>query len=356
MDLSTSRTDASPTSPSSSGPPQAPILSEGAGPLLRRIFGPRGRDLLGLGISLVSLVAVVWWAADQETPRFPSSPGALAALAAALLLYALPTLARGLRWHEILERAGIVHQRKDANSLVVVGYMGNTVLPARGGELLRVLLMGPRTNARRREILGTIISERLLDVIVLACLFSFMTWVDIGDSPLGQGPGIGAIGAVAGFAAAVAVYVRLRRRGRFERFAAAVRPYARSSRLLFGRTGAGLLGLTVLIWLLEGVILMLVGQSLDLDIDVVDGTFLIVLASFTALIPAAPGYVGTFDAALIFGLRALDVAGGEAVAFTVLARFILFVPITAAGLLLAVTRYGGFQSLRTYLARARVES
>jgi glycosyltransferase 2 family protein len=104
------------------------------------------------------------------------------------------------------------------------------------------------------------------------------------------------------------------------------------------------------------VILMLVGQSLDLDIDVVDGTFLIVLASFTALIPAAPGYVGTFDAALIFGLRALDVAGGEAVAFTVLARFILFVPITAAGLLLAVTRYGGFQSLRTYLARARVES
>jgi uncharacterized membrane protein YbhN (UPF0104 family) len=79
-----------------------------------------------------------------------------------------------------------------------------------------------------------------------------------------------------------------------------------------------------------------------------------VLASFFALIPAAPGYVGTFDSAVLFGLHALKVAGGNAVAFAVLVRFVMFVPITAVGLVLLVTRYGGIRELRsTARAEAR---
>jgi uncharacterized membrane protein YbhN (UPF0104 family) len=312
----------------------------------------RRRDLLGIAISLVSLVAVVWWASRQEAPSFPTSAGDLSLLVLAALLYAAPTLARGLRWHEILKRAAVVHRRIDAYALVAVGYMGNTVLPARGGELLRAVLLGPRSSARRREILGTIIAERLLDVVVLVCLFAAMTFANVGGSPLGDAPAVIAVAAVVLFGAVVSFYLRLRLHGYFERFAAVVRPFARSSKLLFGRIGIALAALTVVIWLFEGTILMLVGKSLDLDLGVLDGIFLIVLASFSAMIPAAPGYVGTFDAALIFGLKALDVAGGDAVAFAVLARFILFVPITAAGLLLCFGRYGGFRALRAYEAPA----
>jgi uncharacterized membrane protein YbhN (UPF0104 family) len=319
---------------------------------LERRLGGRRRDLLGLAVSLVSLVAVLWWASRQETPHFPTSFGNLAVLAGAALLYAAPTLARGLRWHEILRTAGILHKRLDAYLLVVVGYMGNTVLPARGGELLRAVIMGPRSSARRREILGTIIAERLLDVVVLVCLFSVMTFANVGGSPLGQAPAVIAAIAVAALGAAVSLYLRLRRRGRFERFAAVVRPFARASKLLFGRMGLALVGLTVVIWLFEGTILMLIGRALDLDLSLLEGVFLVVLASFTAMIPAAPGYVGTFDGALIFGLKALDVPGGDAVAFAVLARFILFVPITTAGLLICFARYGGFRALRTYEAPA----
>jgi uncharacterized membrane protein YbhN (UPF0104 family) len=65
-----------------------------------------------------------------------------------------------------------------------------------------------------------------------------------------------------------------------------------------------------------------------------------------SLIPAAPGYVGTFDAAVIFGLRAVGVVGGQAVGFALLVRFVLFVPIIVVGLVLLVTRYGGVRQLR----------
>jgi uncharacterized membrane protein YbhN (UPF0104 family) len=306
----------------------------------------RRKDILGLAISVVSLVAVVWWASHQETPTFPTSAEDWAVLLGATLLYAAPTLLRGLRWHEILRTARIVHQRADAYALIPVGYMGNTVLPARGGEVLRAVILGPRSSAKRREILGTIIAERLLDVVVLVSLFTAMTFANVGGSPLGETPALIAIAVIGAVAAGVSVYLRLRRRGRFEGFAGVVRPFARSSKLLFGRMGAALLGLSVVIWLFEGAILMLVGSSLNLGLDLVDGLFLIVLASFTAMIPAAPGYVGTFDAALIFGLKALDVPGGDAVAFAVLARFVLFVPITAAGLVICFVRYGGFRALR----------
>jgi glycosyltransferase 2 family protein len=125
-----------------------------------------------------------------------------------------------------------------------------------------------------------------------------------------------------------------------------VRPVARASRPLLGRWGAALCAVTLGVWWIEGFIFWLVAQSLELDVTIPEGLFLLVLTAFFSLIPAAPGYVGTFDAAVVFGLKAVGVVGGQAVAFALLVRFVLFVPITAVGLMLLVTRYGGLRQLR----------
>jgi glycosyltransferase 2 family protein len=302
----------------------------------------RRRDLLGLVISAVLLAAVVWWALEQPRPTFPSSPEDLLPLAVAIGLYAVATVIRGWRWHMILLHAGIGHARADAYALTVVGYMGNTVLPARGGEILRILLLGERTDARRREILGSIVAERALDVVALVVLFALLTWSQVAGAPVGQTPAAVSLALIAAAAVVLVFYVWLRRRGRLERFASIVRPFLRASRLMVGRLGLVLLLVTIGVWVLEGAIFWLIGQSLELDVAFLEGLFLVVLTSFFLSVPAAPGYLGTFDAALIFGLKALDIDGGEAVSFVLLARFVLFVPITVAGLVLMLTRYGGF--------------
>ena len=49
--------------------------------------------------------------------------------------------------------------------------MGNNVLPARAGEALRVVLLDGRTDAGKRKILGTIVAERLLDLVALVIIF-----------------------------------------------------------------------------------------------------------------------------------------------------------------------------------------
>ena len=132
--------------------------------------------LLQVVFSVIALAAVVWWASHQEAPTFPHTSGAIAWMAAATLLYALATVIRAERWHRILEVTRIHSTRADCYALTTVGYMGNNVLPARAGEVLRVVLMDQRATtddggkAGKRTLLGTIMAERIMDLIVLAVM------------------------------------------------------------------------------------------------------------------------------------------------------------------------------------------
>jgi uncharacterized membrane protein YbhN (UPF0104 family) len=297
-------------------------------------------------VSVVAVVSVVLWARHQDAPQLPSDPASIAELVGAVGLYAVATLLRGWRWHRILTRLDAGHRAVDACALTTVGYMGNTVLPARGGEVLRTVLLAGRSDVGKGEVLGSVIAERALDAISLAVLFVVLTWAGIAGTPLGQRPAlVAAIGLVVLLAAAWGV-VQARRRGRLRRVADRLRPVLRASRPLLSPWGAGLLALSLAVWLIEGGIFWLVAQCLSLPLTPVDCLFVNVLASVSALIPAAPGYVGTFDAAVIFALKTLQVAGGQAVAFVILVRFVLFVPITVVGLAFLLTRYNAVGRFR----------
>jgi uncharacterized membrane protein YbhN (UPF0104 family) len=329
------------TSLQNTAPPLPP-----AAPRRSRLF-----DFLGAGISVICLAAVVVWASHQEAPKIPSSAGRIVLLGVAIAAYALPTLVRGLRWHMILRRAGIEHDRKDAYGLVVVGYMGNATLPARGGVFVRIVLMSRRTTAGMGRVTGTVIAERVLDATAFVLMFGAFTLLNVGGAPLGKsaaaigiaGLGLGAVG--------MTVYLRLRARGRLERLGERLSPFTRPTRTLFNPGGLALLVLSAGIAALDGFVFWLVAQSLALGISIYEAVALVVLVGFSSMIPAGPGYVGTYDAAVAIGLKAIDITGGRAVGFTVLARFVIYVPITVLGLVLVAVRYGGLRELR----RSRVE-
>jgi glycosyltransferase 2 family protein len=313
---------------------------------------PGASAAVGLVVSAVSLGAVVWWIAHQPAPRPPASGVGFALLGLALLLGACTLGLRGWRWHRVLVLAGIAHRHRDAYGLTVVGYMGNNVLPVRGGELLKIALLGPRTNARRRELLGTVVADRLLDAAVLAALFAALTFADVEGAPNGRGGAAVAVGALVGGAICLGLYVSLRRRGRFERFAALIRPVARAFRLFARPHGVPLAAVSVVIWLLEGVTFLMIARAVDVELSLVAALAVVVLASLAAAIPAAPGYVGTFDAAVLVGLHAAGVDGGDAVAVLVLARFMLFVPVTFVGLGALMLGYGGLHRPARLLERS----
>jgi glycosyltransferase 2 family protein len=312
---------------------------------------PRRHAGLGLLISALSLAACVWWALQQTAPKFPTSPTALAILGGTVAIYGVSVAARGYRWSRILGFAAIRTRSREPYYLTAVGYMGNTVLPARGGEVLRVLLLTERSSARWQESLGSIIPERLLDFTALAILLVIVTFAGVGGTPTGATPArIAAVavlvGAVLGF-----LVLRLRARGRLGWIPERVRPFIRASRLLFTPKGLALLLLTLAIWTLDAFVFWLVAESLSIPIEPMGALMVLVIAAVFSIIPAGPAYAGTYDAAVLFALRALGIAGGAALAFLLLVRFVIFVPVTVVGLALVVTRYGGLERLRGDRAR-----
>jgi uncharacterized membrane protein YbhN (UPF0104 family) len=315
----------------------------------------RGRHIslsLGAIVSVLSLVAVVVWVLRQDAPTLPSTAGGFSWLGASLALSAVTLTLRGWRWHRVMRVAGVDHRAADAYALTAVAYMGNNVLPARGGELLKVGILGTRSTSRRREILGSVIAERLFDAGALAVLFVVLTWAGVDDAPTGRAAAYVVAGALVAAAAGFAAYVWLRRRGRFERFATLVRPVASASKVFIHPAGLTIGVLSLVIWMFEGLNLVFIARSIGLHLTLLEGVLTTVLASLAAAIPAAPGYAGTFDAGLLLGLKAAGAAGGAAVGVLLLARFMFFVPVTIAGLVLLVVRYGGLH-LRERRAQLR---
>jgi glycosyltransferase 2 family protein len=122
------------------------------------------------------------------------------------------------------------------------------------------------------------------------------------------------------------------------------------SRRLWSRRGAALLVLSIVLWLVEGGVYAVVGGVAGVHLSLLDGLYVMALANIAALVPAAPGYVGTYDAAVLLGVSLVTSASHPAaLAYVVLVRFVLFVPITLAGLGALVLRYGGRRQVGSVL-------
>ena len=304
--------------------------------------------LIQAAISLLALAAVVWWASNQEAPQLPHGAEALAWMAGAAGLYALVTLLRAERWHHILGATEVEVERADSYGLTTVGYMGNNVLPARAGEMLRVVLLSRRTDASKRTLLGTVVGERLLDAIALGTIFVVVVFGVLSETTLPSdrpfliaGIGIGL------FAALLAAVWFLRRHHVVARIRDFARPLADAPRALVGRTGLALLALSFVIWAVEAGVYLSVAHAVELNISAMGALYLVALTNLFAMLPAAPGYVGTFDAAVIFGVKAIGGTQSAALSYLILLRFMLFVPITVVGLVVLLVRYGGWSALRS---------
>lgn len=321
-------------------------------------MSPRTKRLLLLVVWLVPIAGVVWWASKQRAPTFPSSFGGIMALVGALALYAVATLMRGERWAQILWRADVKDAtRGDAYALVPVGYMGNNVLPARGGELLRTFLLGGRVTAAKRTILGTILAERVLDAVALGVILVVLAAGLLRRLPTPSGTLLLAGGALLLLLALGAVVAFVRYRERLVFVLRALAPMAAPSRQLLSRFGLVLLLVSLAIWCVEATVYMAVGHAVGIGLSLRDGLAVVAFTNAAALIPAAPGYIGTYDAAVIFAVDAVSSAAKSSVlSYLLLLRFVLFIPITIVGLGLLAIRYGGLSRIRAARAAASAET
>ncbi len=117
------------------------------------------------GALLFLAVRKVDWAETVEMLR----GGNLALLGAALGVFSLACLARGLRWRVLLSA------EKPIPPLTVfwammTGYLGNAYLPARAGEVIRSVTIGLRGGVSVSFALATALTERISDAVILVAV------------------------------------------------------------------------------------------------------------------------------------------------------------------------------------------
>jgi uncharacterized protein (TIRG00374 family) len=263
-----------------------------------------------------------------------------------IALYFIAVLVRTWRWSYLLRPMKQVPVKR-LFPVVVIGYMGNNIYPARIGEILRAYVLRRNEGVAMSSSLATVLIERIIDGIVMAgFVLVGLPRVPNLNPVIVNGifiaTGIFALATLAFFW--LALYPQVADRiahaliTRFvpQRFQTPLlgitQKFVQGAQSLRSPRDLLLIVLgTVVIWLLETGKYWFVARAFDLGLPF-DGLMLVNgLSNLFTIIPGAPGAVGTFDAGGILGTTALGVSNSTAAAYILTLHVVLWLPVTVLG-------------------------
>lgn len=297
-------------------------------------------------------------------------------LVPAVAVYFLAVWARVWRWHYLLRPLKRIPLRA-MFPVVVIGYMGNNIYPARIGEVLRAYVLKRKEGVPVSASLATVVVERVFDGVVMLgfVIFNLPALATIsGDSGfVGSIQQVAVVGTAA-FAAALTVFLLMAMFPRqsldlFHRFAepllpGGIRPKVVGMAVSFWtgleslRSPRNILMVfvtSVAIWLLETVKYWFVMRAFSFSVSFFALMLMNGIVNLATTLPSAPGYVGTFDAPGIAVLKAYGLEGGLAASYTLVLHVALWLPITVLGLYYFGKESLSWSKLESELAEARSE-
>jgi phosphatidylinositol alpha-mannosyltransferase len=259
--------------------------------------------------------------------------------------------ARGVAWNAILRAALPGHRVRLADAMhgTFIGVLMSATLPARLGEPSRSLIVARRVGRPLETfpiVLGTVISQTLLNLVALAGLGAVMfTSVDLFNGRHSALIAV-AVGPAALVAVVLAAPFLLGRRGgetrsqRFEQLRSRVR-----ATLLRLRAGmrvfrqprlaavavAGQLGA----WMLQctACYVLLIALGLDNRAGLAAAAGVLFAVNVTAVLPAAPSNIGVFQAACVAVLHgAFHISTADAIAYGIVLQAVEIATAAAMGI------------------------
>ncbi len=266
-------------------------------------------------------------------------------LFASLGLILVNVVAMTVRWGLLLEGAGSRVGFRQLFATVAVGRAANNILPARGGDLLRIESMRETESIPVFVTAGTLFAERLMDGVV------FAAWILLGALLVGNG-GIPLLTGIA-LASGVTVGVVLC-------WIAALHPDGterflwRVSRRLPGRwhtrvaraganfvEGLGafrgarrfllVLGASVVMWLADVTMFAVVGHAFGLDLGIGAYFLLEGIGNLALAVPTTAAGLGSFDYITLLTAKHVDISPETATAYVLTMHALIVVPVTLLG-------------------------
>ena len=313
------------------------------------------RGLLGLALTIFFLWLALrhtdWsqvWAAFRQM----NLPLAIVAITSITMIFPL----RARRWRPILHPVAPDLPFGPLWRATAIGMMANNLLPLRMGELVRAYALSKEDTQPRVEFsagLASLFVDRVFDaVIVLVLMVGAMFAPGFPRDAIvaGKPASAWAIGGatlaaiVAGglytivffpkqFEAIFAAVVRTFSPRLAERGVAMMDSFANGLRVLRQpRLFVSILFWALLLWLAQALGFYLMFFAFGIHAPFSAALFIQGLIVLGVALPAAPGFVGVYEAAAIAGLSLYGVSHETAVAWAIITHILSFLPITFIGL------------------------
>jgi uncharacterized protein (TIRG00374 family) len=300
------------------------------------------RVLFGFLVSVVAVAMLFYvvnpWEVLEALRRAEPIAVVLCALSVVVAMWV-----KAVRWRLFFPRPGQVRLRGLGEALFI-GYMVNTILPLRAGEVVRAFLAAETEKTSKSTNLATVLIEKVLDLGTMGLLLFLLGLIfpDLPDSARYAAylSGIGLVVAVGGIVFALAARSMATRLALW--FEKRVPPLAKLGvagllnafldGLAFARSPVTLAWVvlwSVVQWSLSAstvtLALVAVGITGASAYELLQMTLLVLVATNLSMaIPSAPGYVGVFHGVFVATLALFGVREDQATAAAVVEHAVVF--------------------------------
>jgi len=234
----------------------------------------------------------------------------------------------------------------------IIGYMANNLLPARLGEFIRAFVLAEKESLDKSAVFATLVVDRLFDgfTVLLVLLLTFFTVkLPPGMGHVQNGLVVGGYVTLTLYVAVIVFLLVLKRKtpwtlnfiGRLlkpfpgavaEKVIPVLGPFIEGLRLsskateLFALVFSSLVIWAFAIWPVD-----LLLRSFGIVLPITAAMFIMVFLVFAVMVPASPGYVGTYHAACVYGLMAFNVQKEKALSIALIIHGVSFFPVILLG-------------------------
>jgi len=275
---------------------------------------------------------------------------------------------RAVRWHYLL-----LPQKKAAPrnllSATIICYMANNLLPARLGEIIRACVLAEKEQLETSSVFATLVLDRLCDgfsVLVILVITFFTVQLPPGMEKVQSGLVTGGYVTFSLYIAVIVFLVFLKKSTvtTLKFVSLVLRPFpAVLSEKIIPLLGSFIAGIrlssrpgelvavifsSALIWATATWPVDLLLRAFDINLPITASMFILVFLVFAVMVPASPGYVGTYHAACMYGLMAFNVSKEQALSVALVMHAVNFFPITILGFFFLWQEKISFSSLGNY--------
>jgi uncharacterized membrane protein YbhN (UPF0104 family) len=255
------------------------------------------------------------------------------------LLNIFHTWIEALRWNRIISSLNPDSTASQAFTALLVGVLGNILLPLRLGDGARALFLARKQKMRFSGTLSTVVLDRIVDIAFFLALIGVTALFFPFSSSQRKTFFVSAVG----LAAAVAVIVLMARGSWPEKLRSFGRPgRAMADQAEHLRRGfsalreAGIMlptgALAALSWILRAALVWMMFRAFRLDLPPVDAAVTLILLNLGTAAVNTPANIGSFELAGVAALAFFGVETEKALSLVVLLHATEVLPIVVLGL------------------------